>query len=448
MKPGEGQWVWVIGIPKGKDVLDTIELRKKAGKHIIRLVTPEEKFSLTLGENEQGVTWENDEKLKRWMFDHQEFWLGAEFLSDPEQKNTQAFIDIVGTLMDLQNFDTASVRILTEDNMPMRNSMKNAKWIEDGVALRRIKGPKEGRRNYAVIVAAGPSLDSQWEELKRIRKDPRSCFIIVGRTYRQAMKHGVFPDFVVECEMYDWNRALWYFAPEPPPHTVLCCTQSVCPDIMTAWPGEKCILMDHGTAGLYKLKVGTDSIDGGNSVAHLALNLAHHLGCGEICLAGVDLGYPAGKDEKDTHASGTFHEWGGDMKKAEHTFQELMVVEGNDGKPLRSSPPYKRFATFFELQIEKFTREKPTLKVYSFSPRGQKMAGVTFTNIAEWAVKPQEVVRTNGTIQWTTDPPLLPSSSPAPLAPPPSSPLASASSSAASSTGTPASSTPNPQTTP
>ncbi len=442
MKPEGGKFVWVIGLPKGKDVLDRVEERKAAGKHIIRLLTPQEKQSATLGENEQGVTWKSDDELKRFLFDHNELWLGAEFLADPEETKMQPFVHLVGALMDLHNFDQSSAKVLAEDDMPMRNAMKNSQWIENGVQMRRIKDVAAKANKYCILIAAGPSLDAQWEQLRRIRKDPRCCVIMVGRTFKQAMRNGVYPDFVVECEMYDWNRALWYFAPEPPPHTILACTISVAPDIFSAWPGDKCVLMDHNTAALYKLKPGVDSIDGGNSVAHLAFNLAHFIGCSTICLAGVDLGYPDGKDQKDTHATGTFHEWGGDMKKAEHTFQELCVVEANDGKELRSSPAYKRFGTFFELQIQKFKNGSPKLKVYSFSLRGQKMAGVEYVDIEAFASKPPEVLRTDGTIQWSTEPSLLPSPSPA------SSASVSASSSDASSIGTQASSTPAMQTTP
>ena len=390
MKPEGGKFVWVIGAAKTKDVLDRVEERKKAGKHIVRLLTPDEKMNASIGENEQGVTWETDERLKRWLFDNQNFWLGAEFLSDPEEPKMGAFIGLVGQLMDLHNFDQSSAKVLSEDEMPMRNSLRNAKWIDEGVALKRIRDVAGKGKKYGVLVAAGPSLDGQWEELLRIRKDSAAVFLIVGRTYKAAMKHGVWPDFVVECEMYDWNRALWYFAPEPPPHTILACTQAVAPDIMTAWPSEKCVLVDHNMAKILKLKPGEESVDGGNSVAHLAFNLAHFIGCNPIILAGVDLGYPLGKAEKDTHAAGTFHEWGGDMKKAEHTFQEGMLVEANDGQPLRSSPAYKRFGTFFELQIEKFTKEKPALKVYSFSPRGQKLAGVEYTDVAKWRKSEEE----------------------------------------------------------
>ena len=434
MKPEGGKFVWVIGAPKTKDMLDAIEDRKKSGKHIVRLLTPEQKMNASLGENEQGVTWENDEKLKRWMFDNTQYWLGAEFLADPDEPMMGKFIQIVGMLMDLHNFDQSSAKVLNEDDMPMRNAMKNSQWIENGVAMKRIKDVGGKAKKYAVLVAAGPSLDSQWEELRRIRKDPRAAFFIVGRTYRQAMKQGVWPDFVIECEMYDWNRALWYFAPEPPPTTILACTISVCPDIMTAWPADKLVLMDHNTALLYKLKPGVDSVDGGNSVAHLAFNLAHFVGCNPICFAGVDLGYPDGKDAKDTHATGTFHEWGGDMKRAEHTFQEVMVVEANDGKELRSSPAYKRFGTFFELQIEKFKKDKPALKVYSFSPRGQKLAGVEYTEIGKW--NPPGPGSLSGSF------------SVSPQAPLGSSGSSAASSTDASSTGMPASGTPETPTTP
>lgn len=377
------KFVWVIGVPREPDVIAHIAERKKAGKHLIYLVKPDQKFSLSLASDEQGVTWETDEKLKRFMFERLELWLGCQVVGDPEDANVQAFLGIMSELMTLHNFDTASAKALNEDGEPQRNTMRNSKWIFDGVPLRRLKDSLGKMGRYCVIVAAGPSLNRQWEDLARIRKDPRAAFFIVARSYSEAMRHGVWPDAVIECEQFSWDVALWYFAPRPPAACVLATTIAVCPEILSAWPGDKCILLDHTHAQMLKLTPGRDSLDGGNSVAHLAFNFAHHCGCNPVILAGVDLGYPNSEKEK-THAEGTFHRWGSDIERAENTFQELMVVEGNDGMNLRSSPHYKRFATFFELQTEKFTREKPKLKVLTFSPRGQKMAGIAYQEIAQW----------------------------------------------------------------
>lgn len=427
-KPEGSKFVWVVGIPTTPDVLAEIQKSKNDGKHIIRLVTPEQKFKLTLGENEQGVTWDADEKLKRFMFERTELWLGSKFLAEPDDPRMGRFVEIVGELMTLHNFDSSSAKALNEDGLPTRNAFRNAKWVTDGVALRRLKSSLGKMGAYCVIVAAGPSLNRQWEDLARIRRDPKARFFIVGRSYKEAMRHGVWPDAVVECEQFDWNIALWYFAPPPPPSCILAGTLTVCPEIMSAWPGDKCILLDHGHAQAMKLKPHADSIDGGNSVAHLAFNLAHFCGCNPIILAGVDLGYPLSSKE-DTHANGTFHAWGPDIERAEHTPQEVMVVEANDGQPLRSSPHYKRFATFFELQREKFARENPNLKTLTFSPRGQKMAGFEYTEIEKWALPPSG----------------SPPASPAP--PSGSSAPSPASSSDASSTGTPPSSTSGTSTT-
>ena len=430
LPPGKlegAKFLWVVGLPSTPDVLAQIAEAKKEGKHVLRVVTPEQKLMLSLGVDEQGVTWDNDEKLKRFLFEHAEMWLGCKMIAEPDDPKMDRFAEIMGELMTLHNFDQSSAKALNEDNVPQRNAFRNSKWVTDGVPLKRLKDSLGKMGAYCIIIAAGPSLNRQWAELARIRKtDPRARFFIVGRTYKEAMKHGVFPDAVIECEQFDWNIALWLFAPIPHPHTILAGTMNVCPEILSTWPGDKCVLLDHTHAQMLKMKPGTDSIDGGNSVAHLAFNLAHHCGCNPIILAGVDLGYPLSEKE-DTHATGTFHAWGADIERAEHTPQEVMVVESNDGQPLRSSPHYKRFATFFELQREKFVRENPKLKTLTFSPRGHKMAGFDYVEIDKWA-------------QPNTPPPS--GSSPASLVPPsPSGGSPSASSSDVSSTGTPASTT-------
>lgn len=374
-----------VGLPAEADAGKIADF-KATGGNIIWIISPEETSRFSCPYGDLAAEWKDDMDLKTFLFDHLNKEKGGEVWSaDPSSERFEKFVRMMIDISELHTFDAHSSKVLSKDNLPFRNGLRNFRWVEDGIPLSRLKDFAVKHKSAAIIVAAGPSLNSQWTHLKRIHPTPNSnCIITVGRSYAMLMKHGVCPEFVVEAEQYDWNAGMWYFAPPPPPFTTLCAPLSVTPKIMSGWPGQKCILLDHPTAEALGMKINVDSIDGGNSVAHLAFNLAVRLGCNPIYLAGVDLGYPKGSGE-DTHANGTFHQgWGQSIISNEHMFQGDIQVPANDGGTVQSSQPYVNFKTFFELMVAKSRKEKPDLKVYTFSKRGQKITGVEYLELETW----------------------------------------------------------------
>jgi hypothetical protein len=366
------------GLPAPDDKIDEY---LAAGGKLIYFLTAEEKAGFRpLKDGEAGVTWESDASVKRFMFENMHLWVGGQIGGhDPERAMKLA--DILKDLVDLHNFDLSSQTFLTKDREPMRNAFRNYRYVEDGVKLRRARNLIKG--GSCVIVAAGPSLDTQWGELARIRRTcPDVTFIVAGRSYKAAMKAGVPPDFVVEVEQFDWDDAIWMFAPEPPDHTILCAPVTACPGVLSAWPRLVMILLDHEMASLMGMKIREDSIDGGNSILHHMFNLAVWMGADEINLAGVDLSYP--KDPKLTHAAGTFPAWPREILTQENNRQEPLLVKSTDGGDVIASPGYKNFATFLAIQIERAMKENAALKVYNFSPHGQKIEGAIFREIETW----------------------------------------------------------------
>lgn len=376
-----------IGVPKDRERFNQF---KKDGGRIIYILSDEEAKGFTVRlhkerpEAEAAVTWKNDVYLKRWIFENDKILEGGELVCEEDQiDRMRKFSAILFEVIELHNFDSRSLKVLTKDNLPLRNIMKNFRWIEDGIKLARTKDSMKGRP--AVLIGAGPSLNKQWKILADLkRKFPGLAYFCCGRSYKRLMQEGINPEFVVEAEEFEWNDAIWMFAPPPHPATVLACPPNVCPGIFTHWPAEKLVMVDHNTAQIHGWEIGTDSIDGGNSVMHLAFNLVNFMGVDRVFLAGIDLGYPDGVKEK-THADGTFHEWGGDTKKSENVYHEVMMLPSNDGTDVQSSPSYLNFKTFFEIQIQKFTEKNPKLEVYSFSPRGLKMEGVKYITFEEFA---------------------------------------------------------------
>jgi hypothetical protein len=389
------------GVPKEEEIPAIQEHKAKGGK-IIYFVSPEERGSMVLKENEAGVVWNNDAFVKQFLFENIHGWIGAKVgIFDGQvganvgsMERGQKLASMMSDVLQLWSFDTTSAKHLFKNMVPQQNMFKNHRWVEDGVPFSAFKG--KGKGVITIIIAAGPSLDSQWEHLKRIRDTRKDVgFICCGRSYKQAMKHGIIPEFVHEVEQYDWNDRLFLFAPEPPPNTFLIGPLSACPNLFHAWPnkGKVCITLDHNYASMFgatKEDIDTlaKSMDGGNSIAHHMFNFAGWLGSETICIAGMDFAYPPG--HKATHAEGTFHMWSPEVHKTELAYQNHMDVPSTSGGTVKSSQPYRNFCTFMEIAIQKQKKFIPNLRVINFSPNGQKIEGTIYEDVSTWGLMPSQ----------------------------------------------------------
>lgn len=384
------------GVPSSQES-EIIAKHRAGGGRMIYFMTEEEKKSFVLGENETGVLWSNDGVVKQFLFDNIQQWMGGQIgngvtgdigASEANVPRAKRLASILLEVVSLWQFDTTSAKVLFKDGQPYKNMLKNHRWVEDGFPFKAFKG--RGKGITTIIVAAGPSLDAQWEHLARIQRDLKGKvgFIVCGRSYKRAMDAGIQPDFVQEVEQFDWNDRLFLFAPKPPQHTVLVGPLSGCPNIYHAWPnaGRVCITWDHNYAQTMGAKVGEESMDGGNSILHHMFNFAVWLGSDTIGIAGADLSYPPGCS--GTHAVGTFHQWDPAVWKQEHARQEPMEVPCTSGGTVTASQPYRNFGVYMEIQISKYRRQNPNLRVLNFCPNGQLIAGTEYEDIAVWGTSP------------------------------------------------------------
>lgn len=388
------------GVPGDQEIPGIQEQLKRGGK-VIYFVTPEEQKKITLKDGEAGVVWSNDGFVKQFLFDHIHGWIGGKVggifdgqvgANEGSMDRGQRLASMMADVLQLWSFDTNSAKALFKDMLPQRNMFRNHRWVEDGTPFQAFKG--RGKGVTTVLIAAGPSLDQQWEHLARIRQNmPNVGFIVCGRSYKKAMKHGINPEFVQEVEQFEWDDRLFLFAPEPPASSYLVGPLTACPNLYHAWPnkGRVVVTWDHNYAQLMgKTKEEIEnhefSMDGGNSILHHMFNFAVWLGSENICLAGVDFSYPPG--HKGTHADGTFHNWNPEVLKAEMNYQAPLQVQSTDGGMVLSSQPYRNFCTFMEISIQKARKFIPNLRVVNFSPKGQKIEGTVYEDISTWALTP------------------------------------------------------------
>lgn len=215
----------------------------------------------------------------------------------------------------------------------------------------------------AFIVAAGPSLDKNIDQLRRV--GDRGLIVCVDTVLRRLLAAGVRPHIVCTIDSHALSmRHLDGVA--PPPETVLAVDIECCPEIRGPFPGPKTVIWVRKNNLLCWLEDqigGRGAVEKGNTVAHTAFFVARDLGATRLIFVGQDLAYP--REPGVTHASGTSFRaqwrWANPAKThliqpnplqpGENQVIEVYWVSGVDGAPVPTIPQLFTYLRQFERQI-------------------------------------------------------------------------------------------------
>jgi len=326
-----------------------------------------------------------------------------EFFKHNEERVTK-FKDILTKAQSLMYFDTRSGVVLEQSVNPTSNVMRNMPYAlgtKEHPALRMRDYVGLGKGKPALCISAGPSLDDEMDNIKRLQKD---CITIcVGRVYKKLRDYGIRVDYTFSCEMFDWDSAIFDDLGNVE-GTIMCYPPVCAPATVEKWPGKRLCTWDLNSAYLIGEKI---AMMGGNSVSHHLLNFAAEiLQCEPIVLVGQDLAYtkpngrthavateaknwPAEVMAQDTAAHAELT-WAPCTGKGDRFCPELhrqsMMVGGGASKPLPvgsmevfTSKPYINFGTLFEILIGRHKK-----KVLNACGEGLLIKGTEYVNLSEW----------------------------------------------------------------
>ncbi|MBF0549496.1 MAG: motility associated factor glycosyltransferase family protein [Deltaproteobacteria bacterium] len=199
----------------------------------------------------------------------------------------------------------------------------------------------------AIIVSAGPSLNKNVHLLKGL--EDRVVILTCDVMLRGLLERGIKPHVTVSIER-DRGMERIYFGTEAYDlsETWMGFTPVVHHEVFSTYRGPKFIVY-RNFAHFKWLGIERGILEIGPSVSLMASKIAEKMGCDPIILIGQDLAY--GEDE-DTHADGTvyFHDHVAEETK---TFREV-IVEGNNGRAIKSNEVWYSMLKNFELDIAKF----------------------------------------------------------------------------------------------
>ncbi|MBR5965152.1 MAG: motility associated factor glycosyltransferase family protein, partial [Treponema sp.] len=242
----------------------------------------------------------------------------------------------------------------------------------------------------AVLIAAGPSLESVLPHLKEIHQ--RAITIAVDTALRACLRAEVQPDFIVLTDPQYW--AYSHIAGLSAPQSILIAESAAYPSVFR-FDCKEIVLM----SSLFPLgkfiegRLGAKGqLASGGSVATSAWDFARAIGCKEIYAAGLDLGYP----NKQTHIKGSAFEQAAhnascrlnpaELATARILFsaknQEALDFEGNK---IITDERMKLFAWWFEKHIA----DDRQTKTFTFSKKGLAIKGAVFFSLQDFLKKPE-----------------------------------------------------------
>ncbi|OKP90587.1 hypothetical protein A3842_03175 [Paenibacillus sp. P3E] len=239
-----------------------------------------------------------------------------------------------------------------EDSLTgFKHNMMNLHHLVDSKDVSRLKNIFKD--TPAIVVAAGPSLNKNIEQLKRLKS--KAVIIAVDTIAQRLCEEGITPDFICSIEREKETYSYFYENKNYPSDTTLVAPLLLYPQIFEEFNGDIIIPM-RGNVGEYIWLqetfglVGDNSISIGLSCAHVAFGFAEHIGASPIVLVGQDLAF--GNSEEESHAGGTIYD-NKDFTNEVFSAIDKTYTEGYYGGTVPTTDIWINFRKWFEIEIFK-----------------------------------------------------------------------------------------------
>lgn len=221
-----------------------------------------------------------------------------------------------------------------------KNQIQNMEALCEGYNTKRLSEviPYDGP---AILVAAGPSLNKNIQELKAAKN---KAFILAVDTAVKPLVHaGIIPDAYITI---DAKKPLNLVDEERVRNIPVIAPITANHDILKRQRGKKIFYFDGYMLGMYAYRAAgkiLPAVQTGGSVACSGLSLLYKMGFNTIILVGQDLAYTDNK----SHADGTFQ----DKMPTENT-DAMIRVKGNYEEEVPTLANLKIYLDWFVMFVE------------------------------------------------------------------------------------------------
>lgn len=280
---------------------------------------------------------------------------------------------------------TTLVTTLVNSSATCRNYVGNLGHYAAGEPVNALRNAAAGKP--AVVVAAGPSLARNVDQLAAPGMRDRVVIIAAQTVLKPMLDRGVRPHFVTALDYHEISRRFYEGLPEIDQITLVA-EPKVNPAVLDSYPGPVRMIR----SGFLDRLLGPearpiDALPAGTTVAHLSFYLAQYLGCDPIVMIGQDLGFSDGL----YYCPGTaIHDvWAGELnpfntletmewKRIARNKSHLRRLEDVHGRPMYSD---EQMVTYRQ-QFERDFAEAPQ-RVIDATEGGSPKAGAERMTLAE-----------------------------------------------------------------
>ena len=217
----------------------------------------------------------------------------------------------------------------------LKNLFSNARYLCQGYHISQLVEVIP-RNIPGIVVAAGPSLNKNVQELKRAKG--KAFILAVDTAIKPLLQAGIVPDMFA---VIDGMKPLELVQKEDVREIPLFTTLNAAPEILDYQTGMK-FFSNEGYQFAERIlrKSGCKPalVASGGSVATNAFSLLYKIGIDTIILVGQDLAYTNNK----SHADGTFHD-----EMEEEDTSSFIMVEGNIEEKVPTRTNLKMFLDWY-----------------------------------------------------------------------------------------------------
>lgn len=238
----------------------------------------------------------------------------------------------------------------------------------------------------AIVVGAGPSLDSAIDWIKAQESKP--LIICAFKALKALTSKGITPDFVV---LLDPNQKLRHLeGVETSGIAAFVVEVAVQPDVMAAIDRP---LLPYAAgaptamlAETLKFPMPARLVTGGSAI-HAALQFAVSIGCDEITLIGGDFGFPDARLYAEGAGRGDVFAISDDGRSylraptdADKRVGSLIEVLANDGQTINCSLELNQYRIWTEQFIREVTAAHPETSFFNLSESGAVILGAPYVS--------------------------------------------------------------------
>lgn len=238
------------------------------------------------------------------------------------------------------NIDNKDIREVIETYFLQYHSMKNQYELLKGNFKKSIKRnddsieklERQFKDKAVYIVAAGPSLDKNFELLKNAKN---AIILATGTVFKKLLRAGIEPDFLIVSDANP--RVYAQIEGVEDKNVPMIYLSTAYYQFADKYVGKKYIAFQYGfeLAEQYAQNYNHMLINTGGSVTTTALDISISLGCRKVVFLGLDLGYPNGY----VHAEGTSRR----NLVNDNNLRIISDVYGNEIKTSNSLLIYKKW---------------------------------------------------------------------------------------------------------